>query len=65
MQIDAFSLLIEARERITSTTAAIEALRDYWLADTNLLSATIGGGMTGEASRSGAMAVASEAGAHN
>ena len=65
MQIDAFSLLAEARERIASTSAAIEARRDYWLADTNLLSATIGGGMTGETARSGATAVASESGAHN
>lgn len=44
MQIDVFSLLIESRERITSTIAAIEAQRDFWLADTNLMAATLGGG---------------------
>lgn len=44
MQIDVFSLLTESRERITSTIAAIEAQRDFWLADGNLLAATLGGG---------------------
>jgi outer membrane protein TolC len=43
MQIDVFSLLIESRERIASTTAAIEAQRDFWRADTNLKSAILGG----------------------
>ena len=36
MQIDVFALLAEARQRIAATTAAIEAQRDFWLAETNL-----------------------------
>lgn len=43
MQIDVFALLVESRERITATNAAIEAQRDFWLADTNLKSAVLGG----------------------
>ena len=33
MQIDVFALLAEARQRIAATTAAIEAQRDFWLAE--------------------------------
>ncbi len=43
MQIDVFALLTEARQRIAATTAAIEAQRDFWLAETNLGAAVIGG----------------------
>ena len=43
MQIDVFSLLAESRERIASTIAAIEAQRDFWLADSNLKTAILGG----------------------
>ena len=46
MQIDVFALLVEARQRIASNRAAIEAKRDFWLADAKLL-ATIAGGMPG------------------
>jgi outer membrane protein TolC len=45
MQIDVFALLAEARQRIASTVAAIEAQRDFWLADANLTAAIIGGGV--------------------
>jgi outer membrane protein TolC len=48
MQIDVFALLVEARQRIAATTAAIEAQREFWLAKTNLLSAVVGGGTGGE-----------------
>ncbi len=44
MQIDIFALLAEARQRIASTTAAIAAERDFWLADVNLRAAVTGGG---------------------
>ena len=43
MQIDVFALLAEARQRITATNAAIEAERDFWLAETNLGAAVLGG----------------------
>jgi outer membrane protein TolC len=45
MQIDVFSLLAEARQRIAATTAAIEAQRDFWLAATDLAVAVAGSGM--------------------
>ena len=44
MQIDVFSLLSEARQRITANIAAIEAQRDFWLAETDLGTAVVGGG---------------------
>jgi len=48
MQIDVFALLAEARQRIAATTAAIEAQRDFWLAETNLFAAVVGGSPSGE-----------------
>lgn len=46
MQIDVFALLAESRQRITSSLAAIEAQRNFWLASANLGAAISGGGMT-------------------
>jgi outer membrane protein TolC len=43
MQIDVFSLLTEARQRIAANVAAIEAQRDFWLADADLRAALVGG----------------------
>ena len=43
MQIDVFSLLTEARQRIAANIAAIGAQRDFWLADANLRAAVVGG----------------------
>ena len=48
MQVDVFALLTEARQRITSSVAAIEARRSFWLASTDLSSAIIGGGAGAE-----------------
>jgi outer membrane protein TolC len=36
MLIGIFELLADAREQVASVTAAVEATRDYWIADTNL-----------------------------
>lgn len=47
MQIDVFSLLAEARQRINSNIAAIEAQRDFWLASVDLSTAVVGGGGAG------------------
>jgi outer membrane protein TolC len=44
MQIDVFALLSEARARIQSTTAAIEANRDFRLAEANLATSITGSG---------------------
>ena len=63
MQVDVFALLAEARQRITSNTAAIAADRDFWLAETDL-HAVIAGGFTGAAAgpSTSALAAASAAG---
>jgi outer membrane protein TolC len=47
MQIDVFDLLAEARQRMSSTIAAIEAQQDFWLASADLMGAIIGGGRGG------------------
>lgn len=64
MQIDVFSLLAEARARIQSTTAAIEANRDFRLAEAALTAAVIGGAAlpAGGASGSTVAAAAPEGG---
>jgi outer membrane protein TolC len=43
MQIDVFSLLTEARQRLNATVAAVEAKRNFWLAHGDLQAAVIGG----------------------
>jgi outer membrane protein TolC len=47
MQIDVFSLLAEARQRILATVTAIQAKRDFWLAAADLKAAVAGGGRSG------------------
>jgi outer membrane protein TolC len=59
MQIDVFALLVESRERIAATISAIEAQRDFWLADANLKSAILGGGSAAEAPAKSSTATAS------
>src|SRR6202165_3479468 len=44
MQVDVFALLTEARQRIAALRAAIEAKRDFWLAQSELQTAINGGG---------------------
>jgi outer membrane protein TolC len=63
MQVDVFSLLTEARQRIASTFAAIEAERNFWLAETNLEAALIGGSTAAPESTTTASA-AGEPGGH-
>jgi len=45
MQIDVFTLLTEARQRLAVNIAAIESQRDFWLAAANLGAAVAGGGV--------------------
>ena len=52
MQVDVFALLTEARQKIAVNTAAVEALRDFWLASTDLSAVIIGGGGRGGAEAS-------------
>ncbi|MDR3467752.1 MAG: TolC family protein [Xanthobacteraceae bacterium] len=44
MQVDVFALVTEERQRIASQRAAIDALRDFWLAQSDLDDAVNGGG---------------------
>jgi len=44
MQVDVFALLTEARQRIAALRAAIEAKREFWLAQSELKTAVNGGG---------------------
>ncbi len=67
MQIDVFTLLTEARQRIAATIAAIETERAFWLANANLSAAVLGGGALGGSdgeSGSPAMAAAEGGGGH-
>ena len=48
MQVDVFSLLTEARQRITANIAAIEAQKNFWLANAELDAALIGGDVADE-----------------
>jgi outer membrane protein TolC len=43
MLLSVFELLADAREQVTSVNAAIEATRDFWLADADLDAAIAGG----------------------
>ncbi len=61
MQIDVFALLLEARQRIASLRAAIEAKRSYWVADADLTAATLGGGTDGTGADGGSTVQVSEA----
>lgn len=44
MQVDVFALLVEARQRIASMRAGIDAKRNFWLAQSDLQTAVNGGG---------------------
>lgn len=65
MQVDVFALLTEARQRIAALRAAIEAKRNFWLAQSALQTAINGGGR-GEPSetRTATAAQASSGGGH-
>jgi outer membrane protein TolC len=66
MQIDVFTLLTEARQRIAVHIAGIQAQRDFWLASTDLDAAvtggdvTAGGGAAADAATSTSVTTASE-----
>lgn len=65
MQIDVFALLTEARQRIASTSAAVESERAFWLAATNLGASVLGGGAAGgEGETQGQTVAAAQPGGH-
>jgi outer membrane protein TolC len=49
MQVDIFALLVEARQRLASRRAAVDAKRAFFLAQAELSAAVNGGGSGGEA----------------
>ena len=51
MQVDVFALLTEARQRIAALRAAIDAKRDFWLAQSELKTAVNGGGGGGSSTQ--------------
>ena len=58
MIADVFVLLQDARARIASNVAAIDARRDYFLAETDLRAALLAGNMAGSGMRPDAAAAA-------
>ncbi len=50
MLISVFELLADAREQVAAVNAAIDATRDYWLAETELQAAMTGAGSAARAS---------------
>jgi outer membrane protein TolC len=65
MQIDVFSLLTEARQRVAVNVAAIEAQRDFWLASANLTAAVAGGGAASSAGATPRVAAGSSVAGEN
>ena len=61
MQIDVFALLVETRQRIASLRAAIDARREFFLAQSDLKAAVNGGGFGARETR-GTAATAAQAG---
>jgi outer membrane protein TolC len=59
-QTDVFVLVQDARTRILAQVAALNARREFWIADADLRAAIIGGGMAGRTD--GAKAAASGSG---
>ncbi|MCP1851166.1 MULTISPECIES: TolC family protein [unclassified Bradyrhizobium] len=60
MQVDVFALLTEARQRLASLRAAIDARRDFLLAQSELQTAINGGGSAGAASTPSSIASAAQ-----
>lgn len=64
MQIDALALLTEIRQQSATRIAVVDAQLAFWLAETNLLGAIVGGAGTDTAPASLSVAAESGAGAH-
>jgi len=64
MQIDVFALLTEARQRLASLRAAIDARRAFWLAQSDLQTAVNGGGSGARENPTTTAAAAPAAGGH-
>ena len=61
MQLDVFALLVETRQRIAALRAAIDAKRNFWLAQSDLTTAINGGG-SGDTQKESRPTTAAQAG---
>ncbi len=64
MLIGVFELLADAREQVLAVNAAMDAARDYWLAETDLRAALAGAGVGMRAARASAALPVAAAGGH-
>ena len=64
MLISVFELLADAREQVLAVNAAMDATRDYWLAETDLRSALAGTGSALRGARRGAPMPVAQNGGH-
>jgi outer membrane protein TolC len=64
MLISVFELLADAREQVIAVNAAMDATRDYWLAETDLRSALAGAGSGLRAARAQALMPVAQGGGH-
>ncbi len=64
MLASVFELLADARDQVSTVTAAIDALRDYWIADTDLQQALTGRSPNGAVVSGPARAAAAEQSGH-
>lgn len=62
MLISVFDLMADARQQMASVNGYIEALRDFWLAETDLQGAMTAGGVRGVSMMGGSMASGDSAG---
>jgi hypothetical protein len=64
MLISVFELLADAREQVLAVNAAMDAARDYWLAETDLRAAIAGTGAGLRAARGAAAMPVAAGGGH-
>jgi outer membrane protein TolC len=60
MQVDVFALLTEARQRFASLRAAVDAKREFWLAQSELQAAVTGGADEGDGSSEATMTASAQ-----
>jgi outer membrane protein TolC len=60
MQVDVFTLLTDARQKIAANRAAVDALRDFYLASTDLTAAMYGVSMPPQTNAPAAASAASD-----
>ena len=64
MLISVFELIADSRQQVASVSASIDALREFWLAESGLQSAMLMGMAPGAGMSSAAMPGGAESGGH-